>query len=261
MYRQSNQKFRMRSKKDIFQIIEENSSSGFKRSFIADGNALVMPFNLLSETIEKIYSSNPNMERVSLYGNVGDILRKSDDELAALATKGLSMVYIGFESGDDVTLARIKKGANKEETIQAMVKLKKAGIKVSGMVLLGVGGKDRSFVHAYETADMLSQGDPDYVGLLSLQVRPDAPIYESWKKGEFELPDKFQLLKELEIIAENTDLSNGYFFSNHISNYLPIKAIYPRDKEDIVRKIKKIISEKSEIDLRSEYYRDIVNQY
>ncbi|MEE2701598.1 MAG: radical SAM protein [Thermodesulfobacteriota bacterium] len=261
MYRQSNQKFRMRSKKDIFQIIEENSSSGFKRSFIADGNALVMPFNLLSETIEKIYSSNPNMERVSLYGNVGDILRKSDDELAALATKGLSMVYIGFESGDDVTLARIKKGANKEETILAMVKLKKAGIKVSGMVLLGVGGKDRSFVHAYETADMLSQGDPDYVGLLSLQVRPDAPIYESWKKGEFELPDKFQLLKELEIIAENTDLSNGYFFSNHISNYLPIKAIYPRDKEDIVRKIKKIISEKSEIDLRSEYYRDIVNQY
>ena len=261
MYRQSKQKFRMRSKKDIFQIIEENSSSGFKRSFIADGNALVMPFNLLSETIEKIYSSNPNMERVSLYGNVGDILRKSDDELAALATKGLSMVYIGFESGDDVTLARIKKGANKEETILAMVKLKKAGIKVSGMVLLGVGGKDRSFVHAYETADMLSQGDPDYVGLLSLQVRPDAPIYESWKKGEFELPDKFQLLKELEIIAENTDLSNGYFFSNHISNYLPIKAIYPRDKEDIVRKIKKIISEKSEIDLRSEYYRDIVNQY
>ena len=195
MYRQSNQKFRMRSKKDIFQIIEENSSSGFKRSFIADGNALVMPFNLLSETIEKIYSSNPNMERVSLYGNVGDILRKSDDELAALATKGLSMVYIGFESGDDVTLARIKKGANKEETILAMVKLKKAGIKVSGMVLLGVGGKDRSFVHAYETADMLSQGDPDYVGLLSLQVRPDAPIYDSWKKGEFELPDKFLILK------------------------------------------------------------------
>tara|TARA_B100000959_G_scaffold64458_1_gene68162 strand:+ start:2867 stop:3757 length:891 start_codon:yes stop_codon:yes gene_type:complete len=261
MYRQSNQKFRMRSKKDIFQIIEENSSSGLTRSFITDGNALVMPFNLLSETIEKIYSSNPNMERVSLYGNVGDILRKSDDELADLGSKGLSMVYIGFESGDDVTLARIKKGANKEETILSMLKLKKAGIKVSGMVLLGVGGKDRSFIHAYETADMLSQGDPDYVGLLSLQVRPDAPIYESWKKGEFELPDKFQLLKELEIIAENTDLSNGYFFSNHISNYLPIKAIYPRDKEDIVRKIKKIISEKSEVELRSEYYRDIMNQY
>jgi len=261
MYRQSNQKFRMRSKKEIFQIIDERSSPTFTRSFITDGNALVMPCKLLIETIEKIYNSNPNMERVSLYGNVGDILRKSDDELAILASNGLAMVYIGFESGDDITLKRIKKGANKKETVQSMSKLKKAGIKVSGMVLLGVGGKDRSFIHAYETADMLSKGDPDYVGLLSLQIRSNAPIYESWKKGEFELPDKFQLLKELEIIAENTNLSNGYFFSNHISNYLPIKAMYPRDKEDVVKKIKKIILDKSEDELRSEYYRDIVNQY
>ena len=80
------------------------------------------------------------------------------------------------------------------------------------MVLLGVGGKERSFIHAYETADMLSKGDPEYVGLLSLQVRPGAPIYNEWEKGNFELPDKFQILKELEIIAENTELSNGYFF-------------------------------------------------
>ena len=183
------------------------------------------------------------------------------EELKELALSGLNMVYIGFESGDDITLKRIKKGANKEKTIDAMRKLKEAGIKVSGMVLLGVGGKERSFVHAYETADMLSQGDPDYVGLLSLQVRPGAPIYKSWERGDFELPDKFQILKELEIIAENTNLTNGHFFSNHISNYLPIKAIYPRDKDVTVKKIKDIISKKSEHKLRSEYYRDVINQY
>ena len=80
-------------------------------------------------------------------------------------------------------------------------------------------------------------------------------------KRNFELPDKFQILKELEIIAENTELSNGYFFSNHISNYLPIKAVYPKDKNDTVAKIKKIVNEKKEKELRSEYYRDIVNQY
>tara|TARA_B100000676_G_C17756281_1_gene669228 strand:- start:132 stop:794 length:663 start_codon:yes stop_codon:yes gene_type:complete len=220
-----------------------------------------MPTNKLVDVIKQIKVSNPNMERVSLYGNVKDILRKKEAELNALAEAGLSLVYIGFESGDDITLSRIKKGANKEQTIESMIKLKNAGIKVSGMVLLGVGGKDRSIIHAYETADMLTKGDPDYVGLLSLQLRPDAPIYSLWKKGDFELPDKFQLLKELEIIAENTELSNGYFFSNHISNYLPIKAIYPKDKAEIVQKIKKIILEKSEEDLRPEYYRDIVNQY
>ncbi len=261
MYRQSNQKFRMRKKDEIFKIIDERSSTDFKRSFIADGNALVMPTQLLSETIQQIFNKNKNMERVSLYGNVGDILRKSDDDLIKLQKSGLSLVYIGFESGDNITLSRIKKGATKEETIEAMNKLKRAKIKVSGMVLLGVGGKERSFIHAYETADMLSQGDPEYVGLLSLQVRPGAPIYNEWEKGNFELPDKFQILKELEIIAENTELSNGYFFSNHISNYLPIKAVYPKDKDDTVAKIKKIVNEKKEKELRSEYYRDIVNQY
>jgi radical SAM superfamily enzyme YgiQ (UPF0313 family) len=261
MYRQSNQKFRMRSEKEILQIIAENSSSSYEKAFIADGNALVLPVKLLVKTIKTIYESNENVRQVSIYGNVGDILRKKPQELKELAAAGLDMVYIGFESGDDITLKRIKKGANKSKTIQSMKRLKEAGIKVSGMVLLGVGGKERSFVHAYETADMLSQGDPDYVGLLSLQVRPGAPIYEAWEKGEFELPDKFQILKELEIIAENTVLTNGHFFSNHISNYLPIKAIYPRDKDKTVMKIKNIIAKKAEGELRPEYYRDIVNQY
>ena len=261
MYRESNQKFRIRTEKEIFQIINENSSPTYKKAFIADGNALYMPTKLLLKTIGKIYKSNSNISKVSIYGNVGDILRKKPEELKELALSGLNMVYIGFESGDDITLKRIKKGANKEKTIDAMRKLKDAGIKVSGMVLLGVGGKERSFLHAYETADMLSQGDPDYVGLLSLQVRPGAPIYKSWERGDFELPDKFQILKELEIIAENTNLTNGHFFSNHISNYLPIKAIYPRDKDVTVKKIKDIISKKSEHKLRSEYYRDVINQY
>jgi len=261
MYRESNQKFRMRSQKEILQIIEENSSPSYTKAFIADGNALVLPTKILLKTIASIYKSNRNIKRVSIYGNVGDILRKSPSDLLELSKSGLGMVYIGFESGDDITLNRIKKGANKTQTIDAMKKLKSAGIKVSGMVLLGVGGKERSFVHAYETADMLSKGDPDYVGLLSLQVRPGAPIYKSWEQGDFELPDKFQILKELEIIAENTDLTDGHFFSNHISNYLPIKAIYPRDKEATVKKIKDILSNKSEEELRSEYYRDIVNQY
>jgi|TARA_B110000263_G_scaffold80313_1_gene70262 radical SAM superfamily enzyme YgiQ (UPF0313 family) len=251
----------MRSEKEILQIIAENSSSSYEKAFIADGNALVLPVKLLVKTIKTIYESNENVRQVSIYGNVGDILRKKPQDLKELAAAGLDMVYIGFESGDDITLKRIKKGANKSKTIQSMKRLKEAGIKVSGMVLLGVGGKERSFVHAYETADMLSQGDPDYVGLLSLQVRPGAPIYEAWEKGEFELPDKFQILKELEIIAENTVLTNGHFFSNHISNYLPIKAIYPRDKDKTVMKIKNIIAKKAEGELRPEYYRDIVNQY
>ena len=186
MYRELNQKFRIRSEEEILQIIKENSSPTYKKAFIADGNALIIPTKVLLKTIKSIYDSNRNIKRVSIYGNVRDILRKSPEDLKKLSEAGLEMVYIGFESGDDTTLRRIKKGASKSQTIEAMKKLKATGIKVSGMVLLGVGGKERSFVHAYETADMLSKGDPDYVGLLSLQVRPGAPIYKEWEDGSFE---------------------------------------------------------------------------
>ena len=153
-------------------------------------------------------------------------LCKKKEDLDMLKESGLDLVYIGFESGDDKTLKRIKKGATKEETVEAMQKLKKSGIKVSGMVLLGVGEKKE--VLSMHIKQLTCSQEIEYVGL-SLQVRPGAPLYKD-KDGIFELPDKYQLLKELEIIAENTELSGGYFYSNHISNYLPIKAIF-KDKE------------------------------
>ena len=196
-----------------------------------------------------------------MYANVGDIIRKGVNNLKELRRLGLDMVYIGFESGDDVVLGRIKKGANFEGTVRASRMLKEAGIKNSAMVLLGVGGIDRSIEHAYATGRLLTETDPEYVGALSLQLRPGAPIYKEWEEGRFQLPDKFQMIKELEIMVENTTLSDGYFFSNHISNYLPIKAKFPRDKEKVLIKIREVLEKKDETHLRPDFYRDVVNQY
>ena len=117
MYRELNQKFRIRSEEEILQIIKENSSPTYKKAFIADGNALIIPTKVLLKTIKSIYDSNRNIKRVSIYGNVRDILRKSPEDLKKLSEAGLEMVYIGFESGDDTTLRRIKKGASKSQTI------------------------------------------------------------------------------------------------------------------------------------------------
>lgn len=171
------------------------------------------------------------------------------------------MVYIGFESGDDLVLEQIQKGANFDETVEASKKLKEAGIMNSAMVLLGIGGTERSEQHAYATGRLLTESDPEYVGALSLQLRPGALIYKQWEEGRFELPNKFQLIKELEIIVENTDLTNGYFYSNHISNYLPIKAKFPEEKERVLIQIKEVIEANDESLLRPDYYRDVINQY
>ncbi len=263
MYRNDEQKFRVRPMDEIRGIIDESSARGQIKDqvFIADGNALVLAQKKLIEIIECLREKSPSIRRIRMYANVGDILRKGVENLKELRGLGLDMVYIGFESGDDVVLERIKKGANHEETVKASRMLKEAEIMNSAMVLLGMGGVERSLQHAEATGKLLTGCDPEYVGALSLQIRPGAPLYDEWRRGEFELPGKFQMIKELETLVENTELTDGYFFSNHISNYLPIKAKFPEDKDEVLRQIKAVLESGDESLLRPDYYRDVINQY
>lgn len=263
MYRKDEQRFRARPMGEIKTMIDDASEFGYitDRVFIADGNALVLSQKKLVEILEYLNLKCVRLQRIRMYANIGDILRKGVDNLKELRSLGLDMVYIGFESGDDVVLERIKKGANYEETVRASRMLKESGIKNSAMVLLGVGGIERSNEHAYATGRLLTDTDPEYVGALSLQLRPGAPIYREWEAGRFQLPDKFQMIKELEVMVENTNLTDGYFFSNHISNYLPIKAKFPRDKEIVLSRIREVLEKKDEKNLRPDFYRDVVNQY
>ncbi len=263
MYRKEEQKFRVRPMREIKEIIDAASQEGIigERVFIADGNALVLSKKKLIEIIEYLKEKNPNIKRIRMYANVGDILRQGAENLKQIREHGLDMVYIGFESGDNVVLERIKKGANFDETVNASRLLKEAGIMNSAMVLLGMGGVDRSLEHAEATGKLLTESNPEYVGALSLQIRPGAPLYEEWKTGRFELPEKFQMIKELEVIVENTELSDGYFFSNHISNFLPIKAKFPEDKARVLEEIQAVLKSSDESLLMPDYYRDVINQY
>lgn len=263
MYRKEEQKFRVRPMDEIKGIIDTATQSDLidDRVFIADGNALVLSKKKLIEIMDYLKEKNPGIERIRMYANVGDILRQGTSNLKELKEHGLDMVYIGFESGDDIVLERIKKGANHEQTVSASLILKEAGIMNSAMVLLGMGGTDRSLEHAEATGKLLTSCDPEYVGALSLQVRPGAPLYEEMERGEFELPNKFQLVKELEVLVQNTELTDGYFFSNHISNYLPIKAKFPEDKERVLAEIRTVLESGDESLLRPDYYRDVINQY
>jgi len=263
MYRKEEQKFRVRPMDEIKEIIDTATQSDLidDRVFIADGNALVLSKKKLIEIMDYLKEKNPDLERIRMYANVGDILRQGTSNLKELKEHGLDMVYIGFESGDDIVLERIKKGANHEQTVSASLILKEAGIMNSAMVLLGMGGTDRSLEHAEATGKLLTGCDPEYVGALSLQVRPGAPLFEEMERGEFELPNKFQLVKELEVLVQNTELTDGYFFSNHISNYLPIKAKFPEDKERVLAEIRTVLESGDESLLRPDYYRDVINQY
>ena len=128
-----------------------------------------------------------------------------------------------------------------------------ADIKLSVTVLLGIAGRQRSLEHARATGDLLSAMNPNYVGALTVMLIPGTPLYEEYRKGEFQLPDERGLLLELREMIAHTHLTRGLFFSNHASNYLPVKARLPRGKQEALDQIDSAL--KGEIGLREEWMR------
>ncbi len=224
-----------------------------KRVFLCDGDALIIPQQRLVNILTTIREKLPWVERVSSYANSKSINMKSVEQLQQLRDLGLTMAYMGLESGDDVTLEQIKKGADSARMIEMGQKIRSAGIKLSITVLLGIAERERSRIHASETGRVLSAIDPEYVGALTLMLTPGTPMYDAHAAGKVYLPGPEEMLEELGIMLAATHLSNGYFHANHASNYLPIKAKLPQDKNSTLQLIAHALQGK--VNLKPEYMR------
>ena len=223
------------------------------RVFLMDGDALIIPQKRLVWILDRIREHLPWVRRVGAYANTKSIRLKTPEELITLREKGLGILYMGVETGDEELLRKIHKGTSAQNLIAMGRKVIDAGIKLSVTVLLGIAGRERSLEHARATGELLSAMDPDYVGALSVMLIPGTPLYEEYRRGEFQLPDQEGLLRELREMIQHTDLSGGLFFSNHASNYLPIKARLPRGKQEALDQIDAAL--RGEIGLRPEWMR------
>ncbi|WP_367359825.1 radical SAM protein [Syntrophus sp. (in: bacteria)] len=201
------------------------------RLFLMDGDALIIPQKRLMWILEQIEEHLPRVQQVGAYANVKSIKKKTSEELEELRRHNLRILYLGVETGDDEIREAIQKGSDAATCIEMGRKLKEAGIQVWVTVLLGIGGREKSLRHARATGELLSAMDPDFVGALTVMLIPGTPLHEDYLHGRFELPDQAGLLMELREMIAHTNLSRGYFFSNHASNYLPIKAKFPGGKQ------------------------------
>jgi radical SAM superfamily enzyme YgiQ (UPF0313 family) len=201
------------------------------RLFLMDGDALVIPQKKLVWILDQIRKHLPWVRRVGAYANAKSVKMKSDEDLTLLEKKGLGIIYLGVESGDDEILRKVCKGTTAENLIIQGRRVKKSGIKLSVTVLLGIAGRSDSLRHARATGELLTAMGPNYVGALTVMILPNTPLGEELAAGRFELPDKHELLLELRDMFKHTHLSGGLFFSNHASNYLPVKARLPKDRE------------------------------
>ena len=224
-----------------------------RRVFLCDGDALIIPQKRLLKILQAIEERLPWVTRVGAYGNAKSLNMKTPEELAELKSHGLGIVYMGLETGDDVTLKKINKGAKSAQMIAMGRKAKDAGLKISITVLLGIAGRERSQIHAQETGQVLSAIDPDYVGALSLMLIPGTPLFDDFQSTKFELIEADEMLAELRTMIAATNLSRGLFHANHASNYLPIKARMPKDKAATLTLIDQALEGK--IALKPEYLR------
>jgi len=223
------------------------------RLFLMDGDALIIPQERLMWILERIGEHLPWLHRVGSYANTKSIGTKSPTELTELREKGLGMLYLGVETGDDQLRKKIEKGSNARHCLEMARRVKDAGIKLTVTLLLGIAGKERSLDHARATGELVSAMDPDFASALTLILIPGTPLWGEHRSGDFRMPHERGLLIEMRELIVHAHLSNGLFSSSHASNYLPIRARLPEGKQEILDLIDAAL--RGEIGLKPEWMR------
>lgn len=239
-----NEKFRIRELDEIVEdlMLARQYYKKAERIFLADGDALCIPFAKLKDILINIKRIFPECQRVGIYAAPKDILRKSMEELIELRDLGLGIIYMGLETGSDEILAAINKGITSEEAILAGRKVMDSGIKLSITVISGLGGRAKWEEHAIKTGEVLSAIDPDYVGLLTLMLVDGTEMKRQVDTGEMEILTPEEVMRETKLMLEHTNVSNCIFRSNHASNYVSLRGTLPQDKMALINGIDRVLA-------------------
>ena len=242
MYRDVKFRFRQRDEILVQINLAAKKHPDIRRVFLADGNALVLPTTKLLEIMELLHRSFPKLSRITCYGGPKDILRKSIGELTALKNAGLKIIYLGMESGDEEVLSEINKGVSSIEMTEAGRKVMAVGIKLSVMVILGIGGKKRTKEHALNTALAINDISPYMLSTLTLMLQKNTPLALAAEQGKFLSLSALEIIQELELLIRHIKVCKPCIFrSSHISNLLPLAGTLPKDKDIILSEINEML--------------------
>lgn len=233
----------------IEQVLEDidmarHIRSQTERVFLADGNALVLDTERLSQILDALNEAFYALERVGTYARPEDILKKSGEELHLLKEKKLGIIYLCFGSGSDEVLRRIEVDVNVDEIIAAAEKVKEIGFDLVLTAVLGLGGEKLSQEHIKKTAEVINRIGPDFLSLMTLTLARGSKLHQEWLSGEFNLLYPRQTLLEMRQLIELLDESNQFALNTkHASNYIKLRGIIPEDREDLLSQIDSALKE------------------
>lgn len=219
--------------------------SRVQRIFLCDGDALCLANHKLIRILDYIKENFPECERVTTYGRATAALAKTDEELRELKEHGLSMVYIGAESGSQKVLEMVQKGETREELIEGTKKLEAAGIKTSVTFISGLAGPELWEEHAVETGKMITEMNASYVSLLTLMLQPPAPMLDDYQAGRFKTLTAEEVLAETCLMLKHAHPTKSCVFrSNHASNYVSLRGNIPEDNESMIASLKRCMEDR-----------------
>ncbi|MDZ7759093.1 MAG: radical SAM protein [Desulfovermiculus sp.] len=237
-------KFKVRPKSEIIEDMyaaREQFGPSVRTMFLPAGNSIAVPNADLVHICQAAREIFPFLERITVYGSARYILDKGQDDLTHLAESGLSRIHVGLESGNDQVLRQIKKGASRQEQIQAGKMLSKAGIENSTYVMLGIGGKELTREHSQDTASAVNAIRPNFVRVRTFLPKIDTPLLRKIEKSEFQMVTPHQALLELKTLITNIECETR-LTSDHYTNYINAEGVLPRDRDRLLKLVDRALS-------------------
>jgi len=235
-------RFGVRKLEDIYADIEEAGRlyGDVEDFFLIDGNVMVMKTDFIINVLHKIKEVFPKSRKISLYSQYNDFKRKSVEELKQIKEAGLTMAYVGLESGDAQILEEVQKGMTPQDAIEGAAKAKEAGIRVLVSFIWGLGGKYRSKEHAVETTRLLNILQPEEIAPMALAIQPGTVLEEKANNGEFVHATPMQILEEEKYLLEHMDFDT-FYWGDHGNNIVSIKGDFKTNKERFLEVVDKAI--------------------
>lgn len=263
MYSDEEKKFKPKKidliEKEIISIVKTGMPVG--RVFLADGDAMMLPFNRLKEILLLIKQYLPQVTRVSSYCLPRNLTNKTVEQLSELQALGLKLMYVGCESGDNEVLELIEKGETYNSSLIALNKIKQSGMKSSVMILNGLGGPELSEQHAINSAKLMNEAQPDFLSTLVVSFPQGeqrfAKGFTDRQRQPFRLLNQLELFNEMKLLLSELELEKTVFRSDHASNYLVLKGILGKDKEKLVNTVQMALDQSGSIPIRQEWERGL----
>jgi len=229
---------------EIRSLIKQESqhNPNCRRIFLADGDVMRKPFDKLLEILTLLNQHFPHLTRVNLYASGSAIASKSVEQLRILHSLKLHTLYMGLESGDDQILKRCNKCDTATKMVEAGLKAQESGLRMSVMILLGLGGSDHTHEHAINTAKALNLMQPRLLSALRVIPVKSTELYDDVVAGRFKMLSEHGVVKELHNIIGDLDMQSTVFRANHGSNVIPLEGRLPRDKERLLAELDNLIT-------------------